>query len=383
MPDRSVLATLLETRLDHAPGEIALAVREVLGAAGLEDASIAIADYSQHVLSPLEPAGGPRLDINGTAAGRAFRLLAPVVTGTPGRRSVFTPLLDGGSRLGVLFFTVDEVDDDLLALAGQIGGLVALMLSSSRHYSDLLDRARRTAPLKMESEMRWETLPSLSLIAPPVSFAGMLEPAYEVAGDSFDAAVDDDRAHFAIFDAIGHGMEASRIATLTLGAYRHLRREGHGLAATYRRIDEVLADQFDQEKFVTGHLVELDVATGELAWVAAGHPAPMLVRGGRTHDLEVATALPMGTGLTGDPTVTTYGLEPGDLVLFFSDGVTEARSGDGTDFGRDTLSDLVVRATQSGEPLPEMARRLVHAVIDHVGSPLRDDATVLLVNWHP
>jgi serine phosphatase RsbU (regulator of sigma subunit) len=79
------------------------------------------------------------------------------------------------------------------------------------------------------------------------------------------------------------------------------------------------------------------------------------------------------------PAVTS--LEPGDRVLFFTDGVVEARSATGELFGKERLGDLLVRASADANSASETMRRLVHAVLGHQGSSLRDDATLLLLEW--
>jgi serine phosphatase RsbU (regulator of sigma subunit) len=76
-------------------------------------------------------------------------------------------------------------------------------------------------------------------------------------------------------------------------------------------------------------------------------------------------------------------LEPGDRILIHTDGVTDARSAAGERFGEDRLIDFIVRATAAGERAPEALRRLIHAILDHPHGHLRDDATILLAEWHP
>jgi serine phosphatase RsbU (regulator of sigma subunit) len=83
------------------------------------------------------------------------------------------------------------------------------------------------------------------------------------------------------------------------------------------------------------------------------------------------------------PAVAEEHLEPGDAVLFYSDGVIEARTARGEDFGIERLMSFVESAVASQMPASEITRRLSHAVLDHHGGALQDDATMLLVHWHP
>jgi serine phosphatase RsbU (regulator of sigma subunit) len=74
-------------------------------------------------------------------------------------------------------------------------------------------------------------------------------------------------------------------------------------------------------------------------------------------------------------------LEPDDMLLLYTDGVTEARTADGELFGLDRLSDLLEREAASGRTAEELLRRLARSVLDHQAGGLRDDATLLLVQW--
>jgi serine phosphatase RsbU (regulator of sigma subunit) len=146
-------------------------------------------------------------------------------------------------------------------------------------------------------------------------------------------------------------------------------------------MDAVVADQFGPERFVTGQLAQLDLSSGVLHLLSAGHPRPLLLRDGRlVREIECTTQLPIGLG---DVEVVTaeVPLQPGDRVLFYTDGVVEARSTSGEEFGVERLGDLAARAVTSGESSAEIVRRLIHDVQSHEAGNLRDDATLVLVGW--
>ncbi len=77
-----------------------------------------------------------------------------------------------------------------------------------------------------------------------------------------------------MIDAMGHGLNAVVLATVTVGAYRHARRAGVGLAELYAFMDAAIDRQFGPDHFVTAQMMRLDIGTGHLQWVNAGHPAP-------------------------------------------------------------------------------------------------------------
>lgn len=90
----------------------------------------------------------------------------------------------------------------------------------------------------------------------------------------------------------------------------------------------------------------------------------------------------MGTGLDLQAEVCVDQLEPGDRLLLFTDGITEARNADGDLFGLERFTDFLIRHHADGLPVAETLRRLIHAVLAHHDGRLDDDATVLFCQWH-
>lgn len=81
--------------------------------------------------------------------------------------------------------------------------------------------------------------------------------------------------------------------------------------------------------------------------------------------------------------LTEIALRPGDRLLMYTDGVTEARAGDGGEFGLEQFARCIIGAMAAGEPAPEALRRLIHSILDSPTSRLRDDATILMFEWTP
>jgi serine phosphatase RsbU (regulator of sigma subunit) len=126
----------------------------------------------------------------------------------------------------------------------------------------------------------------------------------------------------------------------------------------------------------------LDTRTGMLSWVNRGHPPPLVIRQGRwITELTCTPTPPMGIDMGVTPTLYRDQLEPGDRLLFYTDGIVDARSPDGELFGLDRFTDFIIRREADGLTAPETLRRLIHTVLEHQNSALQDDATVLLAEW--
>jgi len=380
-----MLGSLVDRAHQMPPHLIAPLIEQEIAIIGGRDVEVLLQDYDQMNLVSLTGGRllvGPPQAIDESLAGQAFRTDASVEQRLSDGIRLFVPLLDGTDRVGVLAFTLDAVDDHDRRLTRRLAGLVADILATKSMYTDRFFQARRRQPMSLSSEMQWQLLPPLMMTTPQVAIAGALEPAYEVAGDSFDYALNDDILHVAMIDAMGHGLGAAHMATLAVGAYRHARRLGVGFEGLYAAMDEAIASQFGPDKFATAQMARLDVGSGLLQWVNAGHPAPLLIRDGRVvAELDSPTTLPVGFG-GATPVVTERTLERGDRVLFFTDGVIEEHLRGGVEFGKARLKVLIDRFSHAGEPVQEKVRLLSRALMEERGGVTSDDATLLLVEWH-
>ncbi len=385
--ENAALGAMLEAAHVVAPDQLGWLVSAQARRLGVDDCALFLVDYEQRRLVPLATGGlavREPLDVDTTMAGRAFQHVEILESMADPRPRLWIPLLDGTERLGVIEFTFaspDDLDDAVRDSCRHLAALTAELVVSKSLFSDVFTQTRRLRPMSLPAEIQRNLLPPLTLVTPQVTISAALEPAYDVAGDAFDYAVNGPVAHVAVFDAMGHGLEASLLASLAVGAYRHSRRQGLGLEPTLASMDAAISAQFGQERFVTALLGELRLDTGRLRWLIAGHPPPLLVRGGRVvAGPECEPTLPVGLG--GEVVeVAELQLEPGDRLLAFTDGVIEARAPDGGLFGTDRLVDLLQRSSASGLPAPETMRRLTHAVLEWQSEGLRDDATLLFVEW--
>ncbi|WUH91970.1 serine/threonine-protein phosphatase [Streptomyces sp. NBC_00433] len=379
-----LLGVLLDRAHEMPPDLIAPLVAEEVARFGGRDVSVLLQDYEQLMLMPLPGRGltvGAPQPIGESPAGAAFLGARTVEVPQDGGTRMFLPLLDGSDQVGVMALTLDTVGDDDRRLLRRLAGLVADMVVTKDSYTDLFTLARRRAPMSVAAEIQWSLLPPLRMAVPQVEIAGILEPAYDVAGDSFDYALNGDVLHLAMIDAMGHGLSAAVMATAAIGAYRHSRRSDVGLSGIYAYMDEVIAEQFGPEQFVTAQMMRLNVATGHLQWVNAGHPWPLLIRGDEVvGELEGSTTLPVGFGGQ-EPLVSERTLRPGDRVLCFTDGLVEEHSSGGEEFGLPQLIEVICDVARRRPGTRAMVRDLSRALKRARGGVTSDDATILLVEW--
>jgi serine phosphatase RsbU (regulator of sigma subunit) len=379
-----VIAELLERYHIVPPDELGDLVAELAEQGGVRDCAVYLQDWAQEVLIPLPIHGRPgaTLAIDGTPAGAAFTEVAEQDEPAGDRVQVWLPIVDGTDRLGVFGATLDPADAAGRWLCRSLAALTGLFIVSKGHNSDHLFWVRRRQAMSLSAEMQWQLLPALTVSTPRVSIAGVVEPSYAVGGDAFDYAINGDIAHVAIVDAMGHGLDASQMAAVAVGSYRHSRRERLSLTETYEAMDAVLSRQFGDDRFATAQLGELRLDTGELSLLNAGHPPPLLVgRDGEIRDVPCSPALPVGLGPGAAPPVTSVQLEAGDRLLLFSDGVVENRRPDGEPFGEDRLRQAFARECAALRTTSETVRRLSQSFLRVHEGQTRDDATWVLVEF--
>jgi serine phosphatase RsbU (regulator of sigma subunit) len=378
----ALLGHLLDRSHLLPPDLVGPLVAQEARAVGVTEIGIYLQDFDQVHLQPLTGRGlsGERVPIDGSRIGEAFAREDVVEEAGPdGSVRLHLPMLDGSDRVGVLSITLPRVNDLDRQIAQRLAGLVADLIVAKDDYTDAFMRTRSARPMNLAAQLQRSTLPPLSMTIPSVDVAGVLEPAYEVGGDTFDYSLDGHRLHLGLFDAMGHGLEAATMATVVISTYRHGRLRGADLPDLYAAMDQVVATSFPGQ-FATAQIAHLDLDSGELVRIMAGHPDPLLIRDGRVvGELGGHVSRPLGLGA--EPQVLSTTLRPGDRVLLFTDGVIEERFDDGEQFGDVRLRETLEATSAQQLSATETVRRLSHALMAARQGRTSDDASLLLVEW--
>ncbi len=390
-PDARGVGALIRA-LDQAPPyEFGTELHEHLQAeVGAHRCTLLLADYSEQSLEPVpgpglldeQPNHEPAPSVSDSAAGQAFREQRVVEVESAGAEgtTLYVPVTMRSERLGVLEVHLPRVDDQILGALDDTSRVTAYALAAARRYTDRFERIRRRRDFILAAEIQWELLPVLAYETHQFALAGNLEPAYEIAGDTFDYAVSEDQLTITVTDAIGHGLQAALLGSLAVTAMRNQRRCGGGIEDQAHEAAAQLEQQFGGETFVTGLLVQLDPRTGVGTIINAGHPAAMLLRDGETHTLDIPADTPLG--MFPDTRYHSHPLSmaPGDRLLLYSDGITEAVNQSREPFGSERVAEHL--RAHCDQPPVEVVRRLTKAVRQHGGTDLRDDATAVCLDWH-
>ena len=267
-------------------------------------------------------------------------------------------------------------EDDLRVLTA-IANVAAAKIENVRLLEESLEKRRMEEDMRMAAEIQNGLLPREAPAVDGWDLAGCNRPCRTVGGDYYDFAVEDGRLLIALGDVSGKGTGAALLMTVLRAAVR-----GHWtepcLADAMARINRTVCQNVPSSKYVTFFLAALDPTSGRLGYVNAGHNPPLLVRAdGRTQRLEDG-----GLVLGMFENVVYAGgeveMRPGDVLLVYSDGVTETWSPEGEEFGEERLIDLVVaRRSLAPGPLQEAVLREIEGFEE--GARATDDRTLVVL----
>ncbi len=356
------------------------------------DVELLLADLELGELRPLSSqehdplVTGPPSPIEGSAAGQAYLGQSVITVPEDGAIHTYLPISVRDERLGVLGVVLPQplAAATLTGLRTAADILGYVILAASR-LTDLFEQARRARPLSLEAEVQWGLQPVRAFSCPEFSLAGQLIPAYDVGGDSYDWVVNRGMASIYATDAMGHGLNASMLGALAVTAMRNARRAGLGLTERFTAADDAVRRQFGSTStmavpFVTAVALEIDITRGSAVALSAGHPWPYRLREGSIDQIELTPQFPLGVFAGTKYFTEDLELLAGDRLVLLSDGVLEAAPSDGQHFG-ETRLEAALLATRSMPP-HEAVRHLVRTLLGYQRSALRDDATVLLFDWH-
>ena len=384
------LHALLERVESGAPTDAIEAVAaELAGMVGARAVSFLIADFSGRALVRFGPseAGTARERRQGTAQAETVQLAGTVydrvlrtqqvdVHEREGGAQLIVPVTDRGDAIGVLELSLPRYpDEQVVADVAATAHALAYVVIANRRHTDLFEWGQRTTLFSLAAEIQRRLLPtSYTCEAGQFTLAGWLEPSSSVGGDTFDYNLDRDALQLSITDAVGHEVEAALLATLLVASLRNGRRRGLSLPQQASNANDDLAAHTEAGNFVTGQLLRIDLHSSAATIINAGHPLPLRLRHGRVEEIQLDIDLPFGLQPGRSFRVQQFPLEPGDRLVFVTDGMLERNA---------ARLDVATTLGETGNLHPrEVVHELGAAVLRATAGDLRDDATVLVLDWY-
>lgn len=301
-----------------------------------------------------------------------------------GIRSVLAvPLGVGEKVFGIIYadspIAEGRFTEDHLKVLTTLASVAAIRVENARLLEEQMNRERLEHELQLASEIQQRFQPTSPPIVQGYELQGISFSCYEIGGDYYDFIERaDGRLVVALGDVSGKGTAAALLMS-SLHAAVHAQAASHSsLVETISNVNRYLAENIPSNRFVTLFYAELDPKSGSLSFVNAGHNPPIIVHESGTVEHLAAGGLPLGIIPNAEYKEGRTQLQPGDVLVIYSDGVSEAVDPGGEEFGPDRLYQVVAQhlnASASG------IRDRIEAALSKFaqGTPANDDITLVIV----
>ena len=301
-----------------------------------------------------------------------------------GIRSVLAvPLGVGENVFGIVYadspIAEGRFTEDHLKVLTTLASVAAIRVENGRLLEEQMERERMEHELQLASEIQQRFLPSAAPQMHGYELQGISFPCYEIGGDYYDFIErEDNRMVIALGDVSGKGTAAALLMSSLHAAIHAQATSNHSLVETISEVNRYLAENTPANRFVTLFYAELDPQMGALSFVNAGHNPPIIAHAAGTVEHLAAGGLPLGIMPDAFYREGHTQLQPGDVLVAYSDGVSEAVNPAGEEFGPQRLYEVIARnldASASG------IRDRIEAALSKwaQGTPASDDITLVIV----
>ncbi|HKZ81378.1 MAG TPA: SpoIIE family protein phosphatase [Pyrinomonadaceae bacterium] len=301
-----------------------------------------------------------------------------------GVRSVLAvPLGVANSVFGIIYadspIAEGRFTEDHLKVLTTLASVAAIRVENARLEEARLQQERLERELQLASEIQQRFQPAAPPQVTGYELQGISFPCYEIGGDYYDFIKrDDGRLVIALGDVSGKGTAAALLMS-SLHAAVHAQSGSHEtLVDTISAVNRYLAENIPPNRFVTLFYAELDPDSGALSFLNAGHNPPLIVHAAGTVEQLASGGLPLGIKPDADYREGRTQLQNGDVLVIYSDGVTEATSPTGEEFGATRLYEVVSRNVEASAA--GIRDRIESALtkFSH-GTQAADDITLVIV----
>ena len=301
-----------------------------------------------------------------------------------GVRSVLAvPLGVGSNVFGIIYadspLAEGRFTEDHLKVLTTLASVAAIRVENARLTEEQMERERLEREQQVASEIQQRFLPATAPIVTGYELQGISFPCYEIGGDYYDFIQrEDGRLVVALGDVSGKGTAAALLMS-SLHAAVHAQADIHdSLVKTISAVNRYLVDSIPANRFVTLFYAELDPQNGALSFLNAGHNPPLIVHTGGTMEQLASGGLPLGIMTNADFREGRTKLYPGDVLVIYSDGVSEATNPSGEEFGPTRLYEVVARNLEASAG--GIRDRIESALTKFCqGTPAADDITLVIV----
>jgi sigma-B regulation protein RsbU (phosphoserine phosphatase) len=261
------------------------------------------------------------------------------------RSEMVAPIISNDEVIGVFDLESDELnaysEDDLDVLM-MLASQVAIIIEKVMLHEQLIEKKRLEGQLEVARQVQLELLPPNDPHLPGYDISAYNFPTEEVSGDYYDwVAIYDDQIAIVIADVSGKGVPAALLMAFLRASLRAATHVGYATHISMAKVNYLLWESIERNQFVTAFYGILDAANRTLSYSNAGHNPPLLINEKGEPRFIERGGLPLG--MFRDTRYYEYflSLEPGEMLVLYTDGATEALNPAGEEFGRDRLAEVV------------------------------------------
>ena len=298
------------------------------------------------------------------------------------RSEMVAPIISNSEVIGVFDLESDELNayakDDLEVL-GLLSSQVAIIIEKVMLHDQLIEKQRLETQLEVARQVQLELLPARDPQLEGFDISAYNFPTEEVSGDYYDwVRIYDDQIGIVIADVSGKGVPAALLMAFLRASLRAATHIGYAPHISMSKVNYLLWESIERNQFVTAFYGILDAANRTVAYCNAGHNPPFLMEADGTVHFEERGGVPLG--MFRDTRYYEYfaTIEPGQVLVLYTDGVTEAMNRDREEYGRDRLVEAVRNCRDLG------ARKMIdfihHDVLNWTdGLGATDDVTFFII----
>jgi sigma-B regulation protein RsbU (phosphoserine phosphatase) len=298
------------------------------------------------------------------------------------RSEMVAPIVSNDKVIGVFDLESDSLDaysDDDLALLQLLTSQVAIIIEKVRLHEEVVQKKRLEAQLEVARQVQLELLPDQDPEFPNFDISAYVFPTEEVSGDYYDwVKIFDDQIGITVADAVGKGMPAALLMAFLRASLRAAVQVGYAPHIALSNLNNLLWDSVEDHQFITAIYGILDVTNRTFVFSNAGHNPPLLIKPSGEYRFVEYGDLPLGMFRGMHYHQHFIRFEPGQVMVIYTDGITEASNENGEEYGQERLAKRVLEGIQ----LP--AKQLIDFVRKDVADFterkfLDDDGTFFIV----
>ncbi len=298
------------------------------------------------------------------------------------RSEMVTPIISNDKVIGVFDLESDDLnayqEDDLHVLT-LLASQVAIIIEKAELYEQLVEKKRLQAQLEVARQVQLELLPDKDPKLKGFDISAYVFPTEEVSGDYYDwVKIFDDQIGVVIADAAGKGIPAALLVAFLRAALRAYVQTGYAPHIALSKVNNLLWDSVEAHQFVTALYGILDATNKTFVYSNAGHNPPLLINPDGNYKYVEYGDLPLGMFRSMRYHQHFIRLEKGQILVLYTDGMTEAANAEGEEFGRKRLAQLVLVGIKlSAKDIIDFIRKGVQEFTDR--KFLDDDGTLFII----